>query len=157
MGFFSWMTQDTDKSIANEYSTRRTFPVTMIDDKGNKWDEPNYEGYGLFGGKDYYELLAEMNGCSCELEGEKYTDNMRSQGINLCFKDNPSGEHTPGVKFPNLVEDSDGWVFVEKGPSTCPDQGFFYGDDEGDCCEVCGGELEWGGRCLYCEDEEENH
>ena len=31
MGFFSWKTQDTDRSIANNYSTRKTFTVVMID------------------------------------------------------------------------------------------------------------------------------
>jgi len=58
MGFFSWRTQDTDKSISNAYSENGTFPVFMIDDKGNIWYEDEYEGYGEFGGKDYYELLA---------------------------------------------------------------------------------------------------
>jgi hypothetical protein len=28
----------------------------MIDDKGNIWEEKEYDGYGVFGGKDYYEL-----------------------------------------------------------------------------------------------------
>jgi len=31
MGFFSWKTQDTDKSIANKYSIRRTFRVQMME------------------------------------------------------------------------------------------------------------------------------
>lgn len=57
MGFFSWKTQDTNRSIANSYSNRRTFPVTMTDDKGNKWTENDYEGYGKFGGKDFMNLL----------------------------------------------------------------------------------------------------
>ena len=74
MGFFSWKTQDTDRSIANNYSTRKTFTVVMIDNKGNKWVEQSYEGYGVFGNKDYYELLAEMNGVverdKVELQGD---------------------------------------------------------------------------------------
>jgi hypothetical protein len=45
MGFFSWITQDTDKSIANRYSEMKPFQVTMTDDKGNRWTEYNYEGY----------------------------------------------------------------------------------------------------------------
>jgi len=61
MGFFSWKTNDTDKSIANVHSGMEAFEVTMQDDKGNKWIEPEYDGYGNFGGKDYYQLLAEMN------------------------------------------------------------------------------------------------
>tara|TARA_R100001594_G_scaffold141400_1_gene187359 strand:+ start:206 stop:463 length:258 start_codon:yes stop_codon:yes gene_type:complete len=49
----------------------------MTDNKGNKWREDNYGGYGVFGGKDYYELLAEMNG----LPGEG--EELRLAGIEL--------------------------------------------------------------------------
>ena len=73
MGFFSWKTQDTDRSIPNRWSTRKPFTVVMLDDKGNKWFEQNYDGYGRFGGKDYYELLAEMNGLVSIKTGEEYT------------------------------------------------------------------------------------
>ena len=68
MGFFSWHTNDTDRSIANKYSGRTTFNVYMRDNKGNVWVESDYEGYGRFGGKDYYELLAEMNGLGSDRE-----------------------------------------------------------------------------------------
>jgi len=129
MGFFSWMTQDTDKSISNQYSSRNTFPVYMIDDKGNSYYEPNYEGYGVFGGKDYYELLAEMNRITDFIEGDVMNE-LRTKGINLAFKDNPSGYGTPEVKYPNLVEDKEGWVYDIKGPESCPEQGYFYSDDE---------------------------
>ena len=155
MGFFSWKTQDTDKSIANHYSVRSTFPVYMIDDKGNAYYEPNYEGYGVFGGKDYYELLAEMNGITSE--SENYSFDMRLKGINLVFDGNPSGQHRDSVLHPNLVEDKDGWVYDKLGPETCNDQGFFYGDDESDCCGVCGGELEEDGECVYCCDEKNDN
>ena len=135
MGFFSWRTQDTDRSIANNYSTRKTFPVVMIDNKGNKWVEQDYEGYGVFGGKDYYELLAEMNGVverdKVELQGEAYTDYMRGKGIDLAFHNNGSGDHTEDVLYPNLVEMADGWPYDPTGPESCESQGFFY-DDETD-------------------------
>jgi hypothetical protein len=85
----------------------------MIDDKGNVWSEPNYDGYGNFEGKDYYELLAEMNGLGSD----------RMLGIELAF----SGKD---VKFPNLVEDHVGWKYDPKGPESCPLQGFFYGSDD---------------------------
>jgi hypothetical protein len=62
MGFFSWKTQDTNKSIPSSHSCRPTFPVTLTDNKGGRWHEPNYDGYGVFDGKDYYVLVAEMNG-----------------------------------------------------------------------------------------------
>jgi uncharacterized protein YrzB (UPF0473 family) len=118
MGFFSWNTQDTNRSISNSYSGMGTFTVTMMDDNGNRWVEENYEGYGEFDGKDYYELLAEMNG----LESD------RSLGLGLAFKDNPSGDNTEGVIYPNLVEYPDDWLFNNKGPESCEYQGYFYPD-----------------------------
>lgn len=131
MGFFSWKTQDTDKSICNTYSIRVPFLVQMMDDKGNVWNETEYEGYGKFGGKDYYELLAEMNGIECDLIGEEYTDYMRGHGINLAFsKGNHSGVGTEGVLYPNLVEKASGWEYEPMGPDSCPEQGFFYDEDE---------------------------
>jgi hypothetical protein len=129
MGFFSWKTMDTDKSISNNYSSRGAFKVEMLDDKGNVWTEPDYEGYGVFGGKDYYELLAEMNGVTSDLEGEAYTDYMRGEGISIAFKDNGSGDHTFGVKYPNLVEEAKGWRYNYYGPESCESQGYFYDDE----------------------------
>lgn len=107
MGFFSFKTQDTHKSIANQYSIRPTFDVYMMDDKGNVWKESNYDGYGEFGGKDYYELVAEMNGLKT-----------RYEGIDLAC----SGKK---YKSPNLVESSD-WKYVDKNPKDCKFQGYFY-------------------------------
>lgn len=75
MGFFSWKTNDTNKSIANIHSLKSSFKVYMKDDKGNVWEEENYDGYGIFGGKDFYELLAEMNGFGSD----------RDWGIHLQF------------------------------------------------------------------------
>jgi len=69
MGFFSWITQDTNTSIANHHSSQPCATVYMTDDNGNIWEENDYEGYGVFGGKDYYELLAEMNGRKTREEG----------------------------------------------------------------------------------------
>jgi hypothetical protein len=75
-GQFSWFTQDTDQQIGSEDENTLPF-VYMHDNKGNKWLEKNYEGYGVFGGKDYYELLDQMNG----------GDGDRSRGIDLAFND----------------------------------------------------------------------
>jgi hypothetical protein len=132
MGFFSWNTQDTDKSIANQYSNRKTFRVQMMDNKGNVWTEDDYEGYGRFGGKDYYELLAEMNGFTSDKTGESYTDEARGFGIDVAFKDNGSGVATEGVYYPNLIEKADGWVYEMGGPDTCDYQGYFYDETDYD-------------------------
>jgi len=119
MGFFSFLTQDTDKSIASSYSNRPTFTVHMVDDKGNVWKEENYEGYGEFGGKDYYELLSEMNGGTGD----------RGEGISMAFDGDGRGRN-PSVKHPNLVEVVSGWEYTPEAPLSCPDQGYFYGTDD---------------------------
>lgn len=119
MGFFSWKTQDTNRSITNTWSGMPTFSVTMTDDKGNKWHEDEYDGYGEFGGKDFYELLAEMNG---------KTD--RADGITLANPNITGKAISEGIKFPNLTEDAN-HIWIDKEPEDCEHQGFFYpGEDE---------------------------
>ena len=111
MGFFSWKTQDTNKSIPNiEQSTRDTFTVYLRDDKGNVWKEEAYSGYGDFGGKDYYELLAEMNGLGSD----------RDAGMNLAF----DSERNADARWPALTENIDAEVTGK--PRECRHQGFFY-------------------------------
>ena len=102
----------------------------MIDNNGNVWTEDNYEGYGRFGGKDYYELLAEMNGFTSDKTGDEYTDEARGFGINIAFKDNGSGVATEGVYYPNLIEKANGWVYEMSGPDSCDYQGYFYDDED---------------------------
>ena len=93
MGEFSWFTQNTNKQIGNMHSN--TIEVDMIDNIGNTYYEDNYEGYGVFGGKDFFELLAEMNGYN---EDNKKTyarynnalnfRELRSVGIDMYFDPN---------------------------------------------------------------------
>ncbi|TXE16847.1 hypothetical protein ES731_13265 [Psychroflexus gondwanensis] len=110
MGFFSWITQDTKESIPNYYSKRSVFTVSLIDNKGNVWNEKWYEGYGVFGGKDFFVLVAEMNGKTS-----------REDGIELYHE----GDET-SLLFPNLVQNDLGWKWKNKKPKECPHQGHFY-------------------------------
>ena len=112
MGFFSWKTQDTDKSIANRYSGRPTFTVYMVNplNTDEYYKEDNYEGYGVFGGKDYYELLAEINNI----------EPTREAGIKLAF------HHTEPIEYPILVEDLAKAREVFGEPKNCECQGYFY-------------------------------
>ncbi|MFP8488786.1 hypothetical protein ACKGJO_06760 [Gracilimonas sp. Q87] len=110
MGLFSFKTNDTERSIPTTPSDREPFPVTMTDNKGNKWHEPAYYGYGEFGGKDIFELIAEMNG--------KET---RDEGIVLHHSDEKA-------LSPNLTEDPDR-EWVDEPLTDCPHQGFFYPDE----------------------------
>ena len=73
-GQFSWMTQDTNTQIGSE--RENTIAVYMFSNKGEKWEEKRYKGYGEFGGKDYYELLAQMNGVE---------NANRQDGIDIAF------------------------------------------------------------------------
>ena len=118
MGFFSWITSDTNRSISNRYSCRETFPVYLLCPDGRKISECRYEGYGVFGGEDAYALLARWN------EPEKCTgddDKDRIVGINLEYN-NPDAILYP-LKF---VEDFRlGYEDVDAS-DICPDQGFFY-------------------------------
>ena len=87
-GQFSWMTQDTGQQIGSE--EENTIPVYMFDNTGKYYYEPNYDGYGVFGGKDYYELLDQMNGGKGD----------RDRGIDLAFD---KEETSSPVLFPALV------------------------------------------------------
>ena len=118
---FSWFTQDTHRRIVNGAPYR----VIMTDNNGNQYVEDCYEGYGVFGGKDYYELLAEMNGYSqihCK-NGEE----LREIGIRLAFENNPYGTN-PDVIHPSISEG--GEYFNGIAPISDPDQGFTIDEDE---------------------------
>ncbi len=86
-GQFSWMTQDTGQQIGSQEGN--TIPVYMFDDKGKYWFEPSYDGYGVFGGMDYYELLDQMNGGIGD----------RSEGIRKAFDPTAKGK----LLFPALI------------------------------------------------------
>jgi hypothetical protein len=81
------MTQDTGQQIGSQDENK--IPVYMFDNKGKYWFERDYEGYGEFGGKDYYELLDQMNGGIGD----------RSEGIRKAFDKSKEGE----TLFPALV------------------------------------------------------
>jgi len=112
MGFFSWRTQDTNESIHNVYSKLGDVKqsIVMIDNQNRKWIEHNYGGYGEFGGKDFYELLAEMNGKST-----------REEGIKIAFSGKTHYQ-------PNLISlaNKDNWEWKPINPKICKSQGYFY-------------------------------
>tara|TARA_R110002126_G_scaffold4637_9_gene24421 strand:+ start:96 stop:455 length:360 start_codon:yes stop_codon:yes gene_type:complete len=118
MGQFSWITQDTQKSISNTYPT----PVTMTDNKGNKWTEEHYEGYGIFQGKDFYELVVEMNPSfldnpeALKMMNTPFKKEIRDIGICIVFGDKP-------FLSPNLNENSE-IKWTNSKPQDCPNQGW---------------------------------
>ena len=83
-------------------------PVYMFDDKGKYYYENNYDGYGEFGGKDYYDLVAEMNGYTAD-DAEKFGGTfgeLRGIGIKLAFGELEPKNGGP-VLFPALVTKPD--------------------------------------------------
>jgi hypothetical protein len=120
-GQFSWFTQDTNQQIGSEDENTLPF-VYMHDDKGNKWLEKRYEGYGVFGGKDYYELLDQMNGGSGD----------RSEGIRLAFDD--AAVNAGKIKFPALTVSATlprFHDFTEESPND-PNQSWYTPEDDDD-------------------------
>jgi len=112
MGFFSFLTNDTDESILCKYSSMHTFTIYMLDNKGNVWIENNYEGYGVFGGKDIYQLIAEMNNFES-----------RNEAISSCYNE----EISDSLIYPNIVRNISKWKKWKNKPLlTCPQQGYFY-------------------------------
>jgi hypothetical protein len=105
-GQFSWMTQDTGQQIGSQDENK--IPVYMFDDKGKYYYENDYDGYGEFGGKDYYDLVAEMNGYTAD-DAEKFGGTfgeLRGVGIKLAFGELEPKNGGP-VLFPALVTKPD--------------------------------------------------
>ena len=123
MGFHSFITTDTERSIPSFHSDRDTFTVVVVLPDGTQYREDSYEGYGSFGGRSFISILAEMNHLSEDRALELYV----SDTINL-----PDTDHT--LRHPNIVElhNADGWVWKDQALKICPNQGFFYEYSEDD-------------------------
>lgn len=116
MGQYSWFTQDTHHRIING----EEHTIYMTDNKGTYYTEHCYEGYGVFGGKDYYELLAEMNGYPAD----------RYKGIELAFADGYTNGDNPNVLHPSLTELEP--MYMGGAPESDPNQGWIVDEDEDD-------------------------
>lgn len=120
-GQFSWMTQDTGQQIGSQDGNQ--IPVYMFDDKGKYYYENDYEGYGEFGGMDYYELLDKMNGGSGD----------RSRGIDLAFGKEKTGSE---ILFPALVTKPDKFNYKQHNfaveAETDPNQSWLAPEEDDD-------------------------
>lgn len=123
MGFFSWNTVDTNRSIANVNSGRKTFTVFVLQPNGLPTiKEEAYDGYGVFGGYDVYALFAKWNvpdKCNGDVEHDRLV------GIDYYFANK---EH----KFPIKIVENPYTTYEETigESSQCNYQGFFYPDEE---------------------------
>jgi DNA-binding ferritin-like protein (Dps family) len=118
-GQFSWMTQDTGQQIGSQDENQ--IPVYMFDNTGKYYYEPNYDGYGVFGGKDYYELLDQMNGGSGD----------RERGIDLAFGKEKTGNE---ILFPALVTSPSNFNYKNhdftKEPESDPNQSWYEPEED---------------------------
>lgn len=121
MGFFSWITNEGE-SISNSSSDRGALPVYMYLPDGTKVYEDKYEGYGMFGGLDFYAEVAKLNApeqCTGDIDID------RLLGIDLAFNGTKQKLIVPrfsiyrNSKYKNL-----------RDPEVCEDQGYFYADEE---------------------------
>jgi hypothetical protein len=114
MGFFSFITSDTNVSIPNIHSGKPIFPVYMATQDGQVFVETEYDGYGKFGGKDIYELIADLN----NLCPNGTCEDKRMEAINLLFKaviTNGKKSYTKGVDFRK-------WTDVMKDENLSPNE-----------------------------------
>jgi hypothetical protein len=154
-GQFSWMTQDTGQQIGSQDENK--IPVYMFDNKGKYYYENDYDGYGEFGGKDYYDLVAEMNGYTAD-DAEKFGGTfgeLRGIGIKLAFGELEPKNGGP-VLFPALVTKPDKFNYKSHNfaveAETDPNQSWYEPEeDEEDNSFDLDDDEEYG----YNDDEEE--
>lgn len=127
MGYFSWLTCDTERSISNRDSDRGTFPVYVLIPKefgGGHIEETDYDGYGRFGGQDIYSLVARWNAPD-KCNGND--DNDRLVGIDIACEDSQN----ESLRYPiKIAENPDAVYEYQSYSCNCPAQGYFYYDDE---------------------------
>ena len=120
MGFFSWLTCDTNESISNRHSIHGPLTAYALIPKefgGGFLKEENYDGYGVFGGRDIFALVANWNkpdACTGDDEED------RMLGIDLYYdRNNPIKYGIKIASKPMEYEDAE-------ISDDCPDQGYFY-------------------------------
>ena len=120
MGFFSWKTSDTQKSISNKYSDKGALPVYLITPGNEKIYEKEYQGYGVFDGYDAYALLARWNKPE-ECNGDEEHDRRIGCAIGCTDKKMES------LKYPLKFAENPNYRYEDLPPAkNCRHQGYFY-------------------------------
>lgn len=122
MGYFSWFTQDKSHTRIKIGEVKK--PIYMIGEVDGKRvtyvEKDHYNGYGVFGGKDYYTFMAKMNGKTLgDYKGDEYK--LRCAGIGMAFDGDLHGMGTKW-KYPTLTL-VDGEYHDGDSPEIDPDQG----------------------------------
>lgn len=151
MGTFSWITRDSFRSIPNVFCDYDCFTVYMHSPDGRKWKDTEYMGYGVFGGKDYYKVMAEINGLYDREDAiELYYHGWKSWRGVIKARKNLTQEQkdklleknktktSEDTLYPALLESSDPPKSFKVKNEECPHQGDLYYWQEGE-----GDEEEW--------------
>lgn len=86
MGFFSSLTADTKESIANVHAGGSPTVYMLQPNGAAPIAEPEYDGYGVWGGVDQYEWLADMNAPSLGLDLSRMDfEAKRDIGLSLVY------------------------------------------------------------------------
>lgn len=118
MGFFSFKTTKGE-SIRNAFSSKGAFKVFMIDNKNNVYPEFAYQGYGVFGNKDFFILTYEMNtGKTVDMSNKKQINAAKEKGIKIFESDDNN------AVFPIFSKKIIKWK--NDKPELCEKQGYFY-------------------------------
>jgi hypothetical protein len=116
MGLFSWFTADTGRCICIVRSFTVYMHAVFPDGSRPMFEEELYNGSGEFGGKNYIDLLSEMN--------PQWGDDATVHGKHL------RGAHLSkdATRYPQLTETAEFPPLESffKQCEICPAQGFFY-------------------------------
>jgi hypothetical protein len=98
---------------------------------GKHYKESNYNGYGVFGGKDYFVELSVANPTAEGIVGPQMEETHRERGIEMSFGPSPSPSPSTGkVQYPVFTETPEYDGSYDKQCSQCEFQGYFYFDDD---------------------------
>lgn len=90
---FSWECAVSGEDIMNEYSDNGATPCVLVCPDDSIIEEDNYNGYGIFGGRDAYALLSEWNDPELHddpvMEDGANDGERRDKGISIAFGDKP--------------------------------------------------------------------
>lgn len=156
MGFFSWQSSVSGKSMMNDHARRNkslSGQWIIKDGKGreDRFNFTDYDGYGVFEGRlescgskgfiDIYEVFGgvvedpEISvGCFVHEDVSSVNEDLRVSGIHVYFDGGDlRDEFFPRLLLNREIEANRQKAFADfTAPEDCPDQGCFISSDEDD-------------------------